>query len=336
MYPTVTEHSRGSRLWDLNGNEYIDIVNGFGSTVFGHAHDFVVNVVRSQLDRGFEIGPQSPSAGRVAAMLCDTTGMERATICNTGSEAVMACIRVARCVTGRSRIVTFSGAYHSIFDEVLATASSLRWIEEHAKELAGVLVEPVQSRHSDLQPKEFLHELRCITKKSGCALIFDEGTTGFRVHPGGVQAIFDIRPTLRRTEKCWAAACRLAHSPGVRSSWMPWTGATGAMATTLLRIEASLSLVGRLSAILYPLRPPSRLRPFAETGPGPAGKAERDDGPACGGTELLFQRGRFASLLFYHLRANGVYMREGYPCFLTSAHTEGEVNNIAEICSIDR
>ena len=158
----------------------------------------------------------------------ELTGNERVTFCNTGSEAVMAAMRVARTVTSRQKVVMFTGDYHGTFDEVLvkgvrkggkphslpiapgipnemaanivvldyATPESLEYIRRHAAELAAVLVEPVQSRHPALQPVEFLREVRKITEASETALIFDEVVTGFRTHPGGVQALFGVRADL--------------------------------------------------------------------------------------------------------------------------------------------
>jgi glutamate-1-semialdehyde aminotransferase len=198
VYPIVTVRSRGSRLWDVDGNEYIDILNGFGPTVFGHLPDFVTEAVTRQMEQGIEIGPQSPLAVKVAAMICELTGLERATFCNTGSEAVMAALRLARTVTGRTKIVLFAGSYHGTFDEVLVkgiknktgalrsfpiapgiprekvdhvvvldygTPESLAYIQEHAGELAAVLIEPVQSRHPALQPREFAQKIREITRR---------------------------------------------------------------------------------------------------------------------------------------------------------------------------
>ena len=119
VYPLVTERSKGSRLWDIDGNEYIDIVNGFGPIMLGHRPDFVVAAIEQQLHDGFETGPQSPLAGEVAELFCQMTGNERMTFCNTGSEAVIAAMRVARTVTGRNKVVFFTGDYHGMFDEVL-------------------------------------------------------------------------------------------------------------------------------------------------------------------------------------------------------------------------
>jgi len=226
VYPIVCARSKGSRIWDIDGNEYIDVTMGFGVNYLGHSPDFVMQALEEQMKGGVEIGPQSPLAGEVAQMICELTGLERATFCNTGSEAVMASLRVARTVTGREKIVYFYGDYHGIFDEVLGrpalfddapgalpiapgippmnnvmileygSPSALDAIRKHSNEIAAVLVEPVQSRHPDLQPREFLHELRRITEEKGIALIFDEVITGFRIAPGGAQEYFGVKADL--------------------------------------------------------------------------------------------------------------------------------------------
>src|SRR6185312_3365901 len=226
VYPIVVERSSGSKLWDVDGNEYVDLVNGFGGTAFGHGPEFVVDAVRAQLERGFPIGPQADLAGEVAQLITELTGNDRMTFCNTGSEAVMAAMRLARTVTGREKIVIFNGDYHGQFDEVLvkgvqragqeprsmpvapgipasavqnmivldyATPATLQWVRENAEDLAAVIVEPVQSRHPSLQPYEFLREIRKITEASGTAFVMDEVVTGFRTHPGGIQALAGIR-----------------------------------------------------------------------------------------------------------------------------------------------
>ena len=149
------------------------------------------------MELGVEIGPQSPLAGEVAKMICEFTGLDRATFCNTGSEAVMASFRVARTVTGREKVVYFYGDYHGIFDEVLGRPAmcdgipgampiapgiphlanvmileygnpSLRWkpFVKYADDIAAVIVEPVQSRHPEIQPREFLQELRTAYHRS--------------------------------------------------------------------------------------------------------------------------------------------------------------------------
>ena len=102
VYQIVVEKSKGSRMWDLDGNEYVDVLNGFGMNMFGWQPDFMNDAVRKQLDLGYEIGPQHPLAGEVSKLLCELTGFDRAGLCNTGSEAVMAALRIARTVTGRN------------------------------------------------------------------------------------------------------------------------------------------------------------------------------------------------------------------------------------------
>ncbi len=225
VYQIVVERSKGSRVIDIDGNEYVDALNGFGMSLFGWQPDFVLDAVREQLDKGYEIGPQHPVAGEVAQLVCELTGHDRAALCNTGSEAVLGALRVARTVTARSTVVLFSGSYHGIVDEVIVrgtkslravpaapgilrntaenvlvldygTPESMEIIKSRAHEIAAVLVEPVQSRRLDFRPVEFLQELRQVTRDNGALLIFDEVVTGFRSNPGGVQAIFGIKADL--------------------------------------------------------------------------------------------------------------------------------------------
>ncbi len=221
IYQIVIERSKGAHVWDLDGNRYVDALNGFGMNLFGWQPEFVQEAVRKQLELGYEIGPQHPLAGEVARLICEVTGFERAALCNTGSEAVMGAVRVARTITGRSKIALFTGSYHGIFDEVIVrgtkklravpaapgimpntsenvlvldygTPESLEILRSQADELAAVLIEPVQSRRPDFQPVDFLKELREITRKSGTLFIFDEVVTGFRSHPRGAQAVLGI------------------------------------------------------------------------------------------------------------------------------------------------
>ena len=94
VYPIVSARSSGSRIWDIDGNEYVDVTMGFGANLLGHSPPFVIRAAEEQLKLGVEVGPQSRLAGDVAKMICELTGMERVTFCNTGSEAVMAALRL--------------------------------------------------------------------------------------------------------------------------------------------------------------------------------------------------------------------------------------------------
>ncbi len=227
VYPIIVERSAGSRLWDVDGNEYVDLTMGFGTNLLGHSPRFITVALEEQLKRGMEVGPSSPLAGKVAALLCEMTGADRAAFTNTGSEAVLAAVRVARTVSGRTRIAT-TGGFHGINDEVLVrgitvdgqlcgapiapgipehavrdvlvieygTEQGLATLRTHAHELACLLIEPVQSRKPGLQPREFLQAAREITAQAGCALVFDEIITGFRCDIGGAQAHFGVRADL--------------------------------------------------------------------------------------------------------------------------------------------
>ncbi len=227
VYRVISDRSEGSRVWDVDGNEYIDLTNCFGANIFGHNPPLITEAIARQIQRGMEVGPQSGLAGEAAALVCKLTGMERALFSNTGTEAVMAAVRIARTVTGRAKIVLFSGSYHGTFDGVLARSlhtrdgaqtmptspgtthgmvadvivlpyaeDSLAAIEAVADELAAILVEPVQSRRPHFFPVDFLKALRGVADRSGACLIFDEVVVGFRAHPGGAQALAGVRADL--------------------------------------------------------------------------------------------------------------------------------------------
>ncbi|MEQ8997810.1 MAG: aspartate aminotransferase family protein [Coleofasciculus sp. B1-GNL1-01] len=223
-YPIVGRRSLGSRIWDVDGNEYVDLIMGLGINLFGHNPPFLREALQEQLEKGIQIGPQAELAGEVAELIGELTGMERVALSNTGTEAMMAAIRLARATTGRNKIAMFSGSYHGHFDAVLVKKQTVNGhpqvvpvapgiptsiledvlvldygnphaldiIKDYQQDLAAVLVEPVQSSRPNLQPKVFLQQLRQLTKELGIALIFDEMITGFRIHPGGAQAWFGV------------------------------------------------------------------------------------------------------------------------------------------------
>ncbi|MEM9365120.1 MAG: amino acid adenylation domain-containing protein [Planctomycetota bacterium] len=224
-HPIVVARSKGVELWDIDGNEYIDFTCGFGSNLLGHTHPLTVDAIKDQVDKDYAIGPQTPLAGEVAKLFCEITDSERMAFSSTGSEAVLGCTRLARNYTGRDLIVTFSGDYHGILDEVVARGSnkrksfpaatgipkqhvqntlileygtdeSLQLIRERMDEIAGILVEPVQSRRPELQPRAFLQELGRMTANEPTALIFDEVITGLRIGLGGAQEHFGVKADL--------------------------------------------------------------------------------------------------------------------------------------------
>ena len=258
-YPIACDRSLGSRLWDVDGNEYIDILMGLGINLFGHNPNFVREAISEQLNKGMQISPQNSLAGEVASLVAEISGMERVTLSNTGTEAVMTAMRIARAATNKPKIAIFTNSYHGHNDSTLVRAKlteyakkaanrvldrsngwlktlfnplqsglkgsvdptaipaalgvskntakdilvldyanprSLDILEANRQKLAAVIVEPIQSRCPELQPQEFLQDLRSITEKLGIILIFDEMVTGFRLLPGGAQEWFDVRADL--------------------------------------------------------------------------------------------------------------------------------------------
>lgn len=228
LYPLVAERGQGARLWDIDGNEYVDLTLGYGVHLLGHNPQVVTSAVRERMDVGFSLGPRTQLVEDVAAGLLDLTGMERVAFLNSGTEAVMTAVRLARAATGRDKIVVFSTAYHGHFDSVLAVPShengvfgtkplapgispgavenvyvlefgtdeALDFISKHGSELAAVLTEPVTLRTPGVQRPDFLRQVREITRAHGAKLIFDEMVTGFRCHPAGVQGLYGIEADL--------------------------------------------------------------------------------------------------------------------------------------------
>ncbi len=375
VYPLVTNRAKGSRIWDVDGNEYIDIVNGYGAIMFGHSPEFVLDAVREQIELGVAIGPQSPLAGEVAAQICELTGNDRVTFCNTGSEAVMAAIRVARTVTGRDRIVYFAGDYHGTFDEVLVRSTprgtvplapgipiantgnvvvleygadaSLDYIRKNASEIAAVLIEPVQTRNPGLQPIAFIRTVREITEQAEIALIIDEVVTGFRLAPGGVQEAFGIRADLATYGKVIGGGYPIGVLSGKAQfmdaldggAWqygdasIPEVGVTF-FAGTFVRHPQALAAARSVLNHLKNAGPQLQLDLNRKT----AELATRLD-------NFFVERGvpsrihhfaswfyfsfhgdaRLGSLFYYAMREKGIHIQEGYPCFLTTAHSDADL-----------
>jgi amino acid adenylation domain-containing protein len=220
-YPIVASTTHGGRFVDVDGNSYLDISLGMGVNFLGHNPDYVNQALARRLEQGYGLGPQCDITAEVAEGISRLTGCQRVSFCNTGSEAVMFSMRLARAITGRPLIAIFNGSYHGTFDGVLAenhqgrtvtyspgtepgmvesllvldygSEEALAEIYARREQLAAVLVEPVQSRKPGLQPQAFLKRLRALTKQHSIALIFDEMINGFRIAPGGAQEYFGIQ-----------------------------------------------------------------------------------------------------------------------------------------------
>lgn len=382
IYPLVVDRASGAYLWDKDGNRYIDILNGFGAILYGHSPQFIVDAVEKQLKTGFAIGPQTELAGECSELIRELTGVERVTFCNTGSEAVMGAMRLARTVTGRNLVALFAGDYHGSFDEVLVKSvggnhrtmpaapgipresvanilvleygapESLQIIRQRSAELAAVLVEPVQSRHPELRPAEFLRELRRITEESGTALIFDEVVTGFRTHPGGMQALFNIRADLATYGKVVAGGLPVGVLAGSAAymdaldggQWQfgddsfPQKGVTF-YAGTFMRHPLAMAAVKASLEHLKSSGPTLQSTLAAKTASLAADLRSMFQEFSYSGNLESFsswfffsvpQEPRLARLLHFHLREQGIHIQEGFPCFLTTAHSDADLNFVRD------
>ena len=305
------------------------------------------------------------------------TGFDRAALCNTGSEAVMGAVRIARTVTGRERIAVFAGSYHGIFDEVIVrlgargrampaapgimpnTAANvvileygepdaLQWVRDNADNLAAVLVEPVQSRRPDLQPREFLHELRRIT--AGSLLIFDEVVTGFRTGPGGAQAHFDVRADLASYGKVIGGGFPIGIIAGKRQymdaldggAWqygddsIPTVGVTY-FAGTFVRHPLALAACHAVLSYLKEAGPELQ-RKLTETTTQLADSlnafCQEHGAPIAvkhfaSVWRIVFTEDHpYQDLLFAMMRSRGIHILDNFPCFMTTAHSEADVEAI--------
>jgi glutamate-1-semialdehyde 2,1-aminomutase len=225
--PFFTQRAKGSRLWDVDGNEYIDYVGSWGPMILGHAHPKVVRAVQEAARDGTSFGTPNPRELRLAQLVREAfPSVEKARFVNSGTEATMSAIRLARGFTRRDKIVKFEGCYHGHADALLVKAGSggatfdipdsagvpadfarhtltlplndlaaldrVRW-----DEIACVIIEPIPANMGLILLRlEFLQKLRTLTRNNGALLIFDEVISGFRVAKGGAQELYGIQPDL--------------------------------------------------------------------------------------------------------------------------------------------
>ena len=228
--PLFITRGRGSHVWDADGNEYLDLLGSWGPLILGHAHSSVVMVVRETVGKGTSFGAPIPGEVELARLINGAfPSMELVRLVNSGTEACMSAIRVARAFTGRDKMVKLIGAYHGHADGLLVKAGSggatlgvpdsagvpaayagetllARYndlasvqalLEAHAGDVAAVIVEPVAANMGVVPPQPgFLQGLRELTRSHSALLIFDEVVTGFRVAYGGAQALYGVTPDL--------------------------------------------------------------------------------------------------------------------------------------------
>jgi glutamate-1-semialdehyde 2,1-aminomutase len=228
--PFFVERAEGSRIWDVDGNEYIDYVGTWGPAILGHAPAVVIDAIRAAAARGVSFGIPNPLEVEMAELICRwVPSIEKVRMVNSGTEATMSCLRLARGFTGRDKIIKFEGCYHGHVDALLVQAGSgalthgrpdsagvpaefaalticvpFNDIEavraafrENPKTIAAIILEPIPANAGLYFPRaNFLQALRDECDRHGALLIFDEVMTGFRVARGGAQELFGIRPDL--------------------------------------------------------------------------------------------------------------------------------------------
>ncbi|REK84551.1 amino acid adenylation domain-containing protein [Streptomyces inhibens] len=381
LYPIAGRRASGARLEDVDGNEYVDITMGFGVLLFGHEPAFVSEAVREHLSRGIQLGPRNTETGEAAELLAELTGLERVAFANSGTEANSAAIRLARAATGRDKIVTFLGAYHGHADNVLGRPSgtgaervtvpvsrgvphsavsdllvldygseaALEAIEQHAAEIAAVVVEPVQSRHPSLQPIEFVRKLRELTRRHGTVLIFDEMLTGFRPALRGAQELYGVTPDVATYGKLLgggfpigAIAGRAAIMDGVDGGFWTYGDDSYPPADTTFfggtYIQHPVSMVAARAVLTHLKEHSPRLQKrlnarTAELAATLNSFFEAEEFPlrmSHFGSQFRFEHRADMELLYHHLMLRGVHVWEWRNFFLSTAHSDGDIEFIAD------
>jgi glutamate-1-semialdehyde 2,1-aminomutase len=228
--PFFVNKAKGARIWDVDGNEYLDYVGTWGPAILGHAHPQIIRAVQAAAENGTSFGIPNPFEVTMAKLICSwVPSVQKVRLCNSGTEACMSAIRLARGFTQRDKIIKFDGCYHGHADSLLVKAGSgaltfgnpdsagvpaaftqhtivLPYNDSDSvkaafaankDQIAGVIVEPVPGNAGLYLPKPgYLESLRQITATHGALLIFDEVMTGFRLAKGGAQERFGIKPDL--------------------------------------------------------------------------------------------------------------------------------------------
>ncbi|MGJ8678066.1 MAG: amino acid adenylation domain-containing protein [Akkermansiaceae bacterium] len=379
LYPIEIEKAKGCQLTDIDGNVYTDISMDFGVNLFGHKPDFLIEAWHTQIDNGVSLSGRSPHAADVAELLCDLTGMDRCAFCQSGTESLMVAARLARLATGRSQIAYFTHSYHGHFDGFLAlpgmdgqtaipaapgiseamindalvlpfgSDKALQVLRENAHSLAAVFVEPVQSRHPELQPKDFLKQLRQITSDSGTVLVFDEMITGFRIHPGGSQAHFGVKADLATYGKVLGGGQPIAAIAGNSQLMDGLDGGTWTYGDTSYPTADTTFFAGTFTGNPLALASAKAiLQRVQQEGPNFQAQLnaqtqqfadelnawfEEEEMPVrivAFGSLFRFAFSGNLDLLFYHLLDKGIFIWEGRNCFFSAAHTAKDIERISQ------
>ncbi len=213
-FPLAMARAEGYRLWDLEGRDYIDFLGEYTAGIYGHSHPVIRAAIDGALDGGINFGATNRTEARFAAAICARFGLERVRLANTGTEANLLAISVARIFTKRPKVMVFDGGYHGAvlgfigggspinapFDYIVApyndSEATRALIARHAAELSVVVLEPMLGSGGCIPAlPEFLHMIRAETQRTGALMILDEVMTS-RLAPGGLQAVRGVRPDL--------------------------------------------------------------------------------------------------------------------------------------------
>ena len=229
-HPRFIERGNGCKIYDIDGNEYIDFVASWGPLILGHAHPSIVDAVSRTAANGTSFGAPTTLEAELAELIVNAVpSIEQVRLVNSGTEATMSAIRVARGYTGRNKIVKIDGCYHGHVDYLLAKAGSgvatfglsdsggvpedfaqntltipfndaealKTTVEANPDEIACLILEPIMGNMGIIPPQDgYLNEIREITEQHGIVLIFDEVITGFRVAYGGAQSLYNVTPDM--------------------------------------------------------------------------------------------------------------------------------------------
>ncbi len=390
-YPFYTERGEGPYIWDVDGNRYLDCCMSYGVLLLGHRPPMVVEAIRAQSERGTTYGTPHPLEIEFAKQFIDCVPCaERMLLCNSGTEATMQAIRVMRAFTGKEKVAKFEGAYHGWHDyaswSIYAHAdqmgpaerphavpesagipdtirdtivmlpyndSAFDLIEEHAQELAGVMIEPVFGGGTIPATKEFLEKLREVTQRAGVLLMFDEVITGFRLALGGAQEFYGVLPDLATYGKIiggglpvGAVGCSTEMMETVLKGDMslaiagtfsgnPLTLAAGS--AVLEHLRQNPGIYGELSAKGDRLRngfngwAQSRGLPASMTGVGSMFQLHLKDSPINAPRDMIGRLDEPLADLQLYLRLNGVFIPWLHLAFVSAAHSDDDVEEVLRV-----
>ena len=281
--PYIVSRAEGARVWDVEGNDLIDLVQSYGAIILGHAHPKVTEAIRAAAGDGTSYGAPTPREMKLAEAIGERVpSCERVRFMNSGTEATSTAVRLARGATGRKRIVTFNGNFHGATDALLAAGGSglatlglpgtagvpeeavaNTWVVPYNvvptldDDVAAVFVEPVAANMGVVAPaKGFLEGLRAECDRVGALLVFDEVITGFRLGTGGAQAKFDVRPDLTCFGKVIGGGLPIGAVGGRRDVMENLTPLgsvfhAGTLAGNPLATAAGLAALNELNADVY-------------------------------------------------------------------------------------